>query len=199
MCPLSSWPTNSSASVSTKFLLSAAALIAVGVALVFDGGQRKSSPPLRELSRSQLELRDGQLFAAGEVVPFNGTLVERYSPDQKRVAIAIRDGKPHGVSRGWYENGEQEVEEHFVAGVSHGKRTRWYEDGSLKSEANIVSGKIEGTFTRWHANGARAAEAQMRAGKPHGVSRAWDRAGTLVGRADLERGRVMSTTERSRG
>jgi antitoxin component YwqK of YwqJK toxin-antitoxin module len=29
-------------------------------------------------------------------------------------------------SRGWYENGQLEVEEQFVQGTSHGSRTRWY-------------------------------------------------------------------------
>jgi len=49
-------------------------------------------------------------------------------------------GLLHGISRDWHTNGQQRVEEHFVAGTLHGLRTEWHSNGqhsprSLRAEA----------------------------------------------------------------
>lgn len=146
---------------------------------------------VKECTRTQLDLREGVLYAKGESEPFAGTLVERFPGGAKRIAIQIRAGKAHGLSRGWYENGQIETEEHFLNGASHGLRTRWYENGARKSEAQIVAGKIEGTFTRWHENGQKAAMASMVDGIPNGLSVAWHPSGKIKARAVMKMGEVV--------
>ncbi|MCF7674051.1 MAG: hypothetical protein K9M97_01810, partial [Akkermansiaceae bacterium] len=142
----------------------AAAAAALGLILAagwFVARRGGDEPPagVREMARSQLELRDGMLYATGEPEAFGGMLVEHFPGGGRRLAIEIHDGKAHGVSRGWHENGRLEVEEHFVHGVSHGSRIRWYPNGVRKSEAQIVEGVIEGTFPGWHDKGRKAAVA----------------------------------------
>lgn len=177
----------------------AAAAAVLGLAIVAgvlstrpERGPAESIPEPPELRRDQLELRDGVLYALGAPAPFDGVMAESFSDGTKRVAIEIRAGKPHGLSRGWHENGQLEVEEQFVAGVSHGLRTRWYASGSKKSEAHIVDGKIEGVFTRWHENGPKAAVVRMVGGVPHGLSEAWHPSGARKSRAVLDAGEVVS-------
>lgn len=174
-----------------------AGLVALGVAggVMMFLGPNDSSPSveLRELTRSQLELRDGEvLHVSGEQEPFDGTVVEYYQDMKKRIALEIRDGKPHGISRGWFENGQLEVEETFVKGVSDGKRIRWYENGAKKSEAVIVAGVIEGRFVRWYDNGELEAVVEMTGGKANGVSRGWYRSGQEKSRVVVEAGKVVS-------
>ncbi len=168
-------------------------VLAAGLFVAHRGGDGVRTPELRELARHQFDLREGILYAKGESEAFNGTLAETFPGGAKRIAIVIRDGGAHGVSRGWYENGQLEVEENFVRGVSHGRRTRWHANGATKSEARIVDGAIEGVFTRWHDNGQKAAVAIMVDGVSHGVSEAWHASGARKSRVVLEAGEVVSS------
>jgi antitoxin component YwqK of YwqJK toxin-antitoxin module len=135
-----------------------------------------------ELTRAELDLKDGILYLKGSEEAFNGTLVEYYSPELLKVSIAIKDGRAHGLSRGWYDNGQLEVEETFSKGVSDGQRIRWYANGARKSEATVVKGQIVGVFTRWHDNGVKAEEVNMENGQPHGLAQAWYPSGVLKSR-----------------
>lgn len=144
-----------------------------------------------EVTRDQLELRDGLLYRKSTDQIFNGTLVSRYDADQLQTAMEIRKGKLHGPSRGYYENGQQEVDETFVKGVSHGKRTRWYANGQIKSLAEIIDGRIEGTFIKWHPNGQKSAQVEMVGGKPDGLSEAWYESGARKARVVMKEGEIV--------
>jgi hypothetical protein len=126
-----------------------------------------------EAARSDLELREGRLhlLASGEL--FTGALVERYSPTALRARIAVRDGLADGEALGWYDTGEPEVRETFVAGLSHGLRTRWFKNGNRRSEAEIRDGQLHGLFREWHENGQLAVEMTLAAGQPTGPVRRW--------------------------
>ena len=160
--------------------------------ILLRGGGDPDPASTMERTREQLELRDGRLFEPGATDAFSGRLVGFYPERKPKVSIEISDGHPHGLSRGWYENGQLEVEEHFVKGTAHGLRTRWYENGRKRSEAQIENGQISGTFVQWHDNGAKAAEATMIAGKPDGVGRGWHRSGAPKSRVELRSGAVVS-------
>jgi len=148
--------------------------------------------PGRELTRSELELRDGRLFVPGEEEPFDGTLVEYFAGQTMKASIEIKDGNAHGVTRGWYESGQVEVEEHFTEGVSHGLRTRWHANGQKRSEVEVVDGKLSGQYAEWYDNGTKAAQAYLVDGKADGLSEAWHRSGKLKSRVKLNHGEVVS-------
>lgn len=149
-------------------------------------------PPIEERMRDHLDLREGVLFERESSVPFTGLLVEFYPGGNRKVAIEVAGGKPHGRSRGWYRNGQIEVVEHFVNGVAHGPRTRWFENGRKRSEARIEGGQIVGTFVQWHNNGRKAAEATLVDGKPDGVCRGWHPSGAPKSRVEMRAGAVVS-------
>ena len=145
-----------------------------------------------ELTRDQLEMRDGLLHLPESKKTFTGLLVEYYPGKQLKVALDINDGKIHGQSRGWYRSGQCEVEEQFVDGVPHGKRTRWYQNGIKRSEAQLKNGQVVGRFVSWHDNGRKAAEATLVGGIPEGISRGWYRSGAPKSRVELQDGSVVS-------
>jgi antitoxin component YwqK of YwqJK toxin-antitoxin module len=149
-------------------------------------------PPVADRTRDQLDLREGVLFERESSNPFTGLLVEFYPDGNRKVAIEIEGGRPHGLSRGWYRNEQLEVQEHFVQGVAHGPRTRWFENGRKRSEARIENGQIVGRFVQWHDNGRKAAEAVLVDGKPHGVCRGWHPSGAPKSRVELRNGEVVS-------
>ncbi len=144
-----------------------------------------------ELTREQLDLRDGTLFIKDSDEVFSGNLVENYPGGEQKVLIAIKEGRAHGLSLGWYEDGQKEVEEHFVKGISHGGRIRWYTDGQMKSKAQIIEGEISGTFTSWHENGKKATEMHFIDGKPDGINKAWYPNGRIKSIVEMEKGELV--------
>ena len=149
------------------------------------------APAPETATRAELDLRDGILFRQGATQAFSGLLIEEWKPGRRRTEVAIRDGRAHGLSRGWYEKGQLEVGERFVRGGSHGTRTRWYADGVKKSEVRIRDGQMVGVFREWHPNGRLARETPLEAGVAHGEVRGWDAQGQLAGTALVEHGKLV--------
>jgi antitoxin component YwqK of YwqJK toxin-antitoxin module len=158
------------------WLLAVAAFLAIVVLAVGTHFWSKSRE-LRAVERANLDLRDGILFVRSENTPFEGLLVEHYPKGAKKIAIEIHGGLAHGMSRGWFESGQLEVEERFVRGLSDGQRTRWYAGGQRRSTASIVGGKLSGLYEEWHPNGRKALQISFRDGKPDGQAMAWSESG----------------------
>src|SRR5262245_24467715 len=85
--------------------------------------------PLVEVHRKNLDLRADGWFAPGERKGFTGFLLDTYEEGMLKSRSAVSNGLLHGLSRGWYTNGQQQVEEHFVAGISDGLRIKWHPNG----------------------------------------------------------------------
>jgi hypothetical protein len=171
-----------------RYLLGIGALVAI--ALAGWGVVEFRTPEVTAL-RADLDLRDGVLSRRGATESFAGLLIEEWQPGQRRAEVAIRDGRAHGRSRGWYENGRLEVEETFVRGVSDGTRTRWFDTGAQKSSVKIRAGQMVGSFREWHPNGQLARETPLIDGVAHGEVRAWDPQGRPLGSALVDHGKLV--------
>ena len=179
--------------LSTRLQFIVAGTLVVLVAMAWRGWATRT--PLEAVLRTELMLRGGVLHRPAAPLPFKGVIVEDWRPGQRRVEVTIAEGRAHGLSRGWFENGQIEVEEHFVQGVSHGTRTRWFSEGGRKSQVEIRQGQLSGTFREWHPNGQLARETPLRAGVAHGEVRSWDVAGKLSGQRRVENGKIAGVTE----
>ena len=85
-------------------------------------------------SVSQLETREGLIYAVGEDVPFTG-LNEDFHPNGNLwFRISIKDGLPDGKAEFWHENGAKKSELHYAKGVIVGLQRKWSEDGELVEE-----------------------------------------------------------------
>lgn len=164
----------------------------VAIAVVVWGVRKHFAPPPAVVYRADLVLREGALFRPDAAQPFSGLLVEEWKAGVRRAEVTIREGRANGLSRGWFENGELEVEETFANGVSDGLRTRWHETGAKKSQVKIRGGQLTGVFREWHANGSLARETPLRDGVPHGEARSWDAEGNLTGTARVAHGKLVS-------
>ena len=147
--------------------------------------------PILEVHRTNLVLQAGCWFAPGQTNGFTGLLLDTYDDGAMKSRSTVSNGLLHGLSQGWHTNGQQQVEEHFVAGTSHGLRTKWHPNGQKLSEATIVSGKLQGTYRSWHENGERAEEVELHDGQPDGLSKAYFPSGLLKSQVTLRNGKVV--------
>ena len=171
-------------------------LVCVGVAAYLALRHRLFSPVQPDLAnpathRTNLVLQAGSWRLSGTTNLFTGLLVDTYEAGSRKSLTPVSNGLLHGVSRGWYTNGQQQVEEHYSAGTSHGLRTKWHLNGQKLSEVTIVDGKLEGTFQRWDERGALTEEIEMKAGQPDGVSRSFYPSGSIKADALLKRGQLV--------
>lgn len=147
--------------------------------------------PFPEVHRKNLELRTGSWFAPEQTNGFTGLLFDTYDDGAMKSRSAVSNGLLQGLSEGWHTNGQQQVEEHFVAGTSHGLRTKWHPNGQMLSEVPVVEGKLHGTFRSWHENGERAEEVELKDGQPDGLSKAWFPSGFQKSQVTLRNGKVV--------
>lgn len=144
-----------------------------------------------EISRTNLVLMDGRLKQPAFTNAFTGFMVEHYAGGILRSRSAVSNGLLHGLSQGWYTNGQMQVSEYFRDGVSQMVRTKWYADGGKQSEAGIVDGKLHGTFQKWHTNGVMSEWVEFSADQPVGTSTSWFPSGYLKGRVTLRDGKPV--------
>lgn len=176
----------------------ALALFVAGVALyaAWRAGSPVAMKPVaqpevrQELPMTALAKRDGKLFAEGSSAPYRGFMIDRYEDGALKSRSAVSNGQLHGVSEGYFTNGQVQVREEFVAGVQEGMRTTWHANGRKRSEGQVVAGLNEGVYRLWHEDGTLEAEAEFRQGKPHGRSVAWYPSGWLKAEAMMEMGNV---------
>ncbi|NOS71210.1 MAG: toxin-antitoxin system YwqK family antitoxin [Verrucomicrobia bacterium] len=174
-------------------VLLAVVLVFVLVGVIFLAIRHRTviREPLPEVHRKNLELRAGSWFAPGQTNGFTGLLFDTYDDGAMKSRSAVSNGLLQGLSEGWHTNGQQQVEEHFVAGTSHGLRTKWHPNGQMLSEVPVVEGKLSGTFRSWHENGERAEEVELKDGQPDGLSRAWFPSGYQKSQVTLQNGKVV--------
>ena len=88
---------------------------------------------------------------------------------RKLRADNFKDGKMHGLSTEWYENGQKSLERNLIYGMKQGSWIRWYKDGTQALIATYKDGKRVGLSRAWYENGQKKGEATFRAGKLYSV------------------------------
>jgi antitoxin component YwqK of YwqJK toxin-antitoxin module len=134
---------------------------------------------------------NGLFYVVGESLPFSGQVIEQFDSGSLKARTMIQQGLLDGLSEGWFDNGQMQIQEHFKLGISEGKRLKWHLNGNLKSEVEIVNGELDGLFHEWHENGFLAREIDLSMGLAHGKSRSWFSSGYLQARAVLESGELV--------
>ena len=107
--------------------------------------------------------------------------VERtfYPNGQLDWEATIKDGKPVGLVRHWYENGILERECHYDKdGLEHGIVKDWDKEGKLLGESNWEHGT--GISKSWFEDGRLKSESNYIRGKRCGRSRIWWEDGGLM-------------------
>ena len=174
-------------------------LILAGLFLVFGfvawHGMRQSVAPAaqaaREVGLKEIQFRENRAYFRNESNLFSGIVMDRYGDGALKSKSDFSNGVMHGLSRGWYTNGSNQIVEHFVRGVSDGIRTKLYPSGQKMSEAMVQSGQLQGVYRRWHENGLLSDEVPLSNNVPHGISRSFHADGTPNSEALMNMGVVV--------
>ena len=68
-------------------------------------------------------------------------------------------GDPYtGKAAKTYENGELELEGHYIDGLKNGLWIGWHSNGQKAQEINYSSGKQDGLMMEWYLNGQKKME-----------------------------------------
>ncbi len=115
------------------------------------------------LLHAQLVEKDGIYYnSKGDL--YSGTYIEYFPDGNVRLEMEVQDGKKHG------------------------KTAYYYEDGSPKEVRNFSHNLMDGTWIKWASSGTRIAEARYQEGKKHGKWFIWDENGTLRYEMEYQQG-----------
>ena len=120
----------------------------------------------REVSRTELEERDGVLYFNGETEPFTGIWIGYNKDGSKFEEGPIVDGKIHGMVTRYLKDGSTKTEK-WVHGA--GTKIEYYEDGKKHRETSYVDGKRDGTLISYRNDGSKWGETAYVGGKMHGT------------------------------
>ena len=84
---------------------------------------------------------------------------------RKLSAYNFKDGKMHGLSTEWYENGQKSLERNFKDGKQDGSWIQWHEDGTESLRATYEDDKQVGLSRAWYENGRKKSEINYKDGK----------------------------------
>lgn len=77
----------------------------------------------------------------------------------------FKDGKIHGLSTEWYENGQKSLECNFKDGKQDGSWIQWHEDGTESLRATYEDDNQVGLSRAWYENGRKKSEINYKDGK----------------------------------
>ena len=150
---------------------------ALGLLSSHDGGagdarERGAGPRTRSIERRDVVRGHAGQERRCEPVA-NPTAVPRGAPHAHPPRFSILNGKRHGPSLQWYENGKLWKKSCFREGKLHGSYEWWYENGRKSIVGTYKNGKEQGVYTEWHENGKKALQTKYINGIPDGKYREW--------------------------
>jgi hypothetical protein len=89
----------------------------------------------------------------------------------------FRYGKPVGVWRSWWENGNPRTECYYFGPDVERTMTFWREDGKLQAQGPACDGARRGRWKFWWSNGQLSDQGEYRGGLREGSWNAWSEDG----------------------
>jgi antitoxin component YwqK of YwqJK toxin-antitoxin module len=121
----------------------------------------------------------GRSFAPGEDIPFTGVVEWYYGNGKLHQQTSFADGREHGSSIWWHEDGARAGHATYLNGVLNGPLVQWYPDGVTKElHATYRMGKQEGQEIWWHPNRKEKGVTSFINGKREGAAYGWFLDGT---------------------
>ena len=118
--------------------------------------------------RHHLKLRGDVYYDTAKNKPYNGKII--YAPDlceedsaspifcshycyERAISGNMKDGKLHGESKIFYENGKLKCVSNYKDGKQQGESKGFYENGKLQCVSNYKDGKLHGERKEFYENG----------------------------------------------
>ena len=143
-----------------------------------------------EKAAAQARAKDCLSFEECELVcPDGGTMK---TGDDTKEKYCEKNGKKHGPSTNWHDNGQMDTKGAFKNGKEHGPVTKWHDNGQVREKGAFKNGVWHGPFTSWHDNGQMETKGAFKNGKPHGPVTAWHENGQVKIKGTLKDGKLVS-------
>ena len=104
-----------------------------------------------------------------------------------------KNGKKHGVSITYFENGKKAEITRFENGVKEGEWRQFYETGQPKAKGTYVNGKLQGEVTYFEPNGRPGIKGQYSRGLMHGTWYYFDDNMKVEKKQEWRYGKLLST------
>lgn len=102
------------------------------------------------LEKSAVETRGNEgeqiIYVQGSETPYTGWVKKMQPNGQVGGVIHLKDGKAHGLTTRWYEDGQKMMQMNYKDGKAHGITTMWYVNGKKHMEIAYKDGMPHGTL-----------------------------------------------------
>ena len=116
---------------------------------------------------------DGITYQLNSDIPYTGKHTMYYDNGLKFFEINYVNGKDHGQSISWNEDGQINYKGYSQDGLNHGPSTYWYDNNIICTKGQHYKGKKTGVWCSWHANGHISSKGEYKNNKRHGLWTYW--------------------------
>jgi len=125
------------------------------------------------LQTPDTQIIDGITYQLNSDTPYTGKHTMFYDNGDKFAEINYLNGKEHGQSITWDEDGRIEHKGNLQDGKRHGSEIYWYDKNTLSVKGQHHKGKRVGIWHGWHTSGNKSYEGEYKNNKRHGLWTYW--------------------------
>ena len=116
-------------------------------------------------------------YQPNQETPYTGWVKDYHDSEDEdlRLLAQVRNGKFHGPTTRWYENGQKSREGTYTEGKQDGAWTFWYENGQKDEEGTYKDDELDGAWTFWYENGQKSSEGTYKDDERNGMWTFWYR------------------------
>lgn len=125
------------------------------------------------LQKPEIQTIDEITYQLNSDIPYTGKHTMYYDSGLKFFEINYVNGKEHGQSISWNEDGQINYKGHSQDGLGHGSATFWYDNNTICVTGQHYKGKKTGVWCSWHTNGHISSEGEYKNNERHGLWTYW--------------------------
>ena len=152
-------------------------------------GKQATSRSVVDKSLVSIERSTGDRMYQG--FAFSGDAVTYHPSGQLATLEQFEDGRWHGRSSRWFEDGTLSQESFYDRETPTGTHRSWWPNGNIKSQSEYVNGKLNGVLLKWYESGEIFKKLNYLDGNTFGLQQAWRENGALFANHEFRNGRVF--------
>jgi antitoxin component YwqK of YwqJK toxin-antitoxin module len=139
-------------------------------------------------AEEELITHQGVTKRNGEI--FSGYSLQLFADGDTSKLVPYLNGKPHGISKEWYENGILKEVRMYENGFKTGQHKGWFDDESLRFVSHFKHDAYHGSVKEWQANGSLYRDFNYENGQESGSQKMWESDGRLKANYVVRGGRM---------
>ena len=112
-------------------------------------------------------------------VPISGIIFSLNERGDTTFVIPYLNGKEHGISRHYYDNGQQKSVRFTNNGWKEKEHVGWFENGQKQFVYHFKNDMFDGNQKEWLVNGMLYSDLNYKEGKEYGSQKVWNKNGKI--------------------